>query len=188
MPEAFSQDDLDAAVAAATGPLQKRLAELEAQVQETEVGKAVAEAVATEAARTAELQTQLDKAEAARTAAENRLAETEQFWTQAIAEHQAAAELESRREQRIAQATDAGVFAEDYVLANADRFAAMSDEDFNARLAEWALIASKAPATTTPATTALTASKTESTATASQLGLLGELTTRRIDPRALGGK
>jgi hypothetical protein len=192
MPEAFTQEDIDAATAAATASLQQRLAELEAQVQETEVGqavsKAVTEAVAAETARTAELQTQLDAAEAARTAAENRLAETEQFWTNAIADHETTAALAARREQRVTRASEAGVFTDEYITSNADRFAAMADEDFDARLAEWALIAaqSTSPAVT-PARTALTASQTDSRATNSNLALLGEFTSRRVDPRALGG-
>lgn len=193
MPEAFTQADIDTATAAATVSLQQRLAELEAQVQETEVGqavsKAVAEAVTAETARTAELQTQLDAAEAARTAAENRLAETEQFWTQAIADHDATAALAARREQRVARASEAGVFTDEYITANADRFAAMPDEDFDARLAEWALIATQAgtgPAGT-PARTALTASQPGPRTTNSQLALLGEFSSRRVDPRALGG-
>ena len=192
MPEAFTQEDIDTATAAATASLQQRLAELEAQVQETEVGqavtKAVAEAVAAETARTAELQNQLDAAEAARTAAENRLAETEQFWTQAIADHEATTALAARREQRVAKASEAGVFTDEYINSNAERFAAMSDEDFDARLAEWALIAAQSGSPTgTPARTALTASQAEPRTANSNLALLGEFSSRRVDPRALGG-
>jgi hypothetical protein len=189
MPETFTQEDVDAAVAAATVDLQKRLDELGAQVQETEVGRAIAEAVAERDAKITELQDQLDAVEAARTAAESQLAETTQFWADAIAEHQQELELAAKRDERTAKAREAGVFSEDYITANADRFAAMSDDDFAARLDEWRLIASKASTAepATPRKTALVASAPDSGAPTSRLGLIGELRAARIDPKNLGG-
>lgn len=193
MPETFTQDDLDAAVAAAGAELHKRLAELEAQVQETEVGKAISDAVAGKDAEIAELQSKLDSAEAARTAAESKLVETEQFWTDAIAEHEVAAALAARREARVAQAREAGVFGDDYIVSNADRFAAYSDEEWDERLKEWALIATKtgkvsAGSSAGPVNTALVASRSDaSSASPSSLSLLTELRANRVDPRALGG-
>lgn len=192
-PETFTQEDIDAAVAAATSGLQQRLGELEAQVQESEVGKAIATATAEKDAAIAELQNKLDAAEAAKTAAETKLAETEQYWSTAIAEHEAAAALAIRKEQRVTEARNANVFSEEYVLANADRFAAYSDEDWQERLAEWALIASQGAVTASkpgkPATTALQASRAETAGTAkgSNLALLTQLRAEHIDPRALGG-
>lgn len=195
MPETFTQDDIDAAVAAATTSLQQRLGELEAQVQETEVGRAVSEAVAAKETQISDLQSRLDAAEAARTAAENKLTETEQYWTDAIAAHEQAAAFAARRDQRVAKAREAGVFNEDYITANADRFAAMSDEDFDAAVSEWTLIAAKyqrdgvqakGAGTATPGTTALVASAATASPT-SGLGLLSELRVNRVDPRALGG-
>lgn len=189
MPEAFSQEDLDAAVSAATDPLQKRLGELEAQVQETEVGRAVAEATEAKDAEISRLQQAVDAAEAARTAAEAKLTETEQFWTDTIAAQEAAVELAARKEQRVAEATEAGVFSEDYIKDNGDRFAAMSDVDFKARMEEWRLIAAKTgKATPTPARTALVASAQPSQPDSTKvLAYIGELNERRVDPRTLGG-
>lgn len=191
MPEAFSQEDLDAAIAAATGPLQKRLGELEGQVQESEVGRAVAEATEAKDAEISRLQQAVDAAEAARTAAENKLSETEQFWTDSIAAQEAAVELAARKGQRVAEASEAGVFSEDYITENADRFAAMSDEDFKARMEEWRLIAAKAgdtPAPPAPARTALVAAAQPSHPDANKvLSYIGELNQRRVDPRTLGG-
>ena len=187
----FTQQDLDAAVTAATGPLQQKLTELEAQAQETEVGKAVAAAVAERETQIAGLQTQLDSATAARTAAESKLSETEQFWTDAITAHEEAAATAARRDQRVGQAAELGVFNEEYISQNADRFAAMSDDDFAARLEEWRLIAAEAkPAgATVPDRTAMTASRTAPAvpATGSTLGRLADLRRRRVDPRTLGG-
>lgn len=193
MPETFTQEDLDAAVAAAQTSLQQRLAELEAQVQETEVGRAVAEAVAAKEAEIADLQTQLDAAEAARTTAQSKLTETEQYWSDAIAAHETAVELAARAETRTAKAKELGVFSEEYIAKNAERFAAMTDEDFNARIEEWQLIAKreasgfKAAASPIPQTTALVASRADAPKPGSALGRLAEMKARRVDPRTLGG-
>lgn len=187
MPETFTQEDVDAAVAAATSDLQKRLDELGAQVQETEVGRAIADAVADKDTQISDLQSQLDAAEAARNAAENQLTEVSQFWADAIAEHEQELELTAKREERTTKAREAGVFSDEYITENADRFAAMSDGDFAARLDEWRLIASKAGTTTSaePKRTALVASAAETPKT--RLGFIGELRAARVDPRNLGG-
>lgn len=190
MPESFTQEDIDAATAAAVATLQTRLSELETQVQETEVGRAVAEVTAAKNTEISTLQEQLDAATAARTAAESKFGESEQFWTDAIAAHQAAVEVAARKTERIAEATAAGVFDEKYISDNADRFAAMSAEDFQARLDEWQLIAAQTGApksTPVPARTALVASSATQTAPASELGVLGDMRASRFDPHTLHG-
>ncbi|QBQ74863.1 hypothetical protein [Caudovirales GX15bay] len=188
MPETFTQADLDAAVAAASSGLQQRLAELEAQVQETETGKAIAEAVAAKDSDISKLQEQLDAAEAARTAAEAQRAELEQFWTDAIAAHEAEATMAARRAERAEAARTAEVLSDEYIEKNADRFAAMSDEDFAARLEEWRLIASKTregSSAAVPARSALVASRADDSKPTSSLGLIADLRTKGIDPRTL---
>jgi multidrug efflux pump subunit AcrA (membrane-fusion protein) len=194
MPETFTQDELDAAVAAASGSLQQRLAELEAQVQETEVGRAVTEAVAAKETAISELQQQLDAAVAARTTAEAELTETKQYWSDAIAAQEAAVELAARAEDRTAKAKELGVFSDEYIAENAERFASMTDEDFSARIEEWQLIASKrepvgfkAAGPNIPTKTALVASRADATKTGSHLSVLTDLRARQVDPRTLVG-
>jgi DNA repair exonuclease SbcCD ATPase subunit len=188
MPETFTQEDLDAAVTAMSDTLQQRLKELEAQVQESEVGRAVAQATEAKDAEISQLQQRIDAAEASRTAAENKLNEVEQFWVDAIATQQAASELDARKERRVTEAKQAGVFSDDYINENAERFAAMSDEDFSARLEEWRLIAAKTgESTPAPARTALAASASGQTPPASNLSVVSELRGMRVDPRTLGG-
>lgn len=189
MQDVFTQDDLDAAIAAASADLTERLRELEGQVQETEVGKAVAAAIAPKDASITELQNKLDAAEAARTAAESKLTETQQFWSDAIAQHEQAAALAARRDARVTAATEAGVFSEQYITDNADRFAAMDDADFADRLEEWRLIAgdTKTDANKIPAATALHASRAEETSDDGALKFIGEMKTRGQDPRLVGG-
>lgn len=193
MPETFTQEEVEAAVAAATSGLQKRLDELDAQVQETEVGRSIAAAVADKETSIVELQTQLDAAVAARTAAENQLNETNQYWADAIAAHEQELAFAACRDERTAKAKEVGVFNDEYIASNADRFAAMAEDDFANRLAEWQLIAAKAPAVAPaqskiPTATALVASRTEPNVTrATNLGLISEMRNKRVDPRTLGG-
>lgn len=191
MPE-FTQADIDAAVAAATSPLQQRLTELEAQAQESEVGKAVSTAVADKETQITDLQTQLDTATAGRTAAESKLTETEQFWTDAIAAHQEAVTIAARKETRLGQAAELKVFSDEYIAQNADRFAAMSDDDFAARIEEWKLIAAQhdvGEGSKPPAKTAMVASRTDQSSgdKGSALSRLAELRTRNVDLRTVGG-
>lgn len=192
MPESFSQDEVDAVVAAATSPLQTRLAELEAQMQETEVGRAVAEAVAAKDTSIAELQQQLDAAVASGTASEHRLTEVEQFWEKAFADQEAASALATARETRVAEAKEAGALPDDYVEAHADRFAAMTAEDWTARLDEWRLIAAaktKPPTTSIPTRSALVAAAATSgdNGPDSALAHIFEMRSAHVDPRTLGG-
>lgn len=190
MPETFTQDDVNAAVAVATDSLQKRLSELESQAQETEVGRAIAEATATKDTEISTLQQQLDTATAERTAFESKLAETEKYWTDAITAQQAASELAERKEKRMAEAKAAGVFDDDYLAKNADRFAALSDEDFTARLDEWRLIAAKSGSGAPPAQpvqTALVASAVDNNPARSMLSTIPEMRLAGVDPRTLTG-
>jgi hypothetical protein len=190
MPETFSQEELDAAITAANSSLQTRLAELEAQVRESNVTSAVAAAVAEKDTEISGLQSQLDAAEAARTAAENRLTETEQFWAAAIREREEADLFAARRDERVAQAKEAGGFTDEYLAANGDRYAAMNDEDFKARLDEWRVIAAKSGGSQSsiPSQTALVASRAEtSTKPESALVYMSQMRREHADPRALGG-
>ena len=191
MPETYTQDDLDAAVSAGKVDLQKRLDELEAQAQQSEVGKAVADAVAERETRIGELQNQLDAAQAAKTAAESSVVETTKFWDEAILAHELEVQLAARRDERVAKAKESGIFDEEYILANADRFAAMSDDDFASRIDEWRLIASKAaekPSSGIPATTALTAARSaDADQPKSALQYVSGLAAKRIDINTLSG-
>lgn len=190
----FTQEEVEAkiaeAVAAATDPLKNRIAELETAAQETEVGQAVAEAVAAKDTEISELQSKLDEAVAAKTAAESKLGETEQFWADAIAAHQEQEAFAARRAERIAKAKEAGIFEDEYLEEHADRFAAMDQEDFDARLAEWQLIAersgtSTSPAPSAPKPTAMQATRTPDGAKGSALALIGELRGARGVPSNL---
>ena len=183
--EAAVKEAAEKAVAEATAPLQEKISAFEAAQADSEVGKAVAEATAPLNEQITALQTQLDEAVLAKTAADEAKAATEQFWTDAIAEHESAEAAAARKDERLAKVKEATNFPEDYLTENAARFAAMSDEDFEARLGEWSAIAPKADATI-PVTTNLQAAR-DAAVNANSGSALGELRNLRglSDPRTL---
>jgi hypothetical protein len=183
----FTQEELDAAIAAATTPLQTRLAELEAAAQETEVGKAVADATEPLNTRITELEGQLDATTIEKAAAEEAKTKVEEFWATAVAEHEAATVAAARRDERLTKLKEvAPEKAHEYLESNADRFAAMADEDFDARIEEYRAIAAKEGGSDEiPVQTALVAAR-ESAAPANG-SMLGEIPNlrRALDPRTL---
>jgi hypothetical protein len=188
----FTQADMDAAVVAAKAELQKdidalqaKLAELSTAAQETEVGKAVAEAVAAKETALSELQTKLDAAEAAKNTAETALSDLEAFWAKAIEDAATAEALEAKKTERLAEAKDIGVFTDEELTEKADRFAAMSDEDWADRTGEWKAIAGKKTAGAgTTTTTAFQASRqSTSDKPGSSLRLISEMRREGQDPR-----
>lgn len=195
----FSQEQVDAAVAKAvaeaTGPLNKRLEELQASAKETEVGKAVADALAPKEAEIADLQSRLDAAEARATKAESEFNDFKASIEAAKKEEEEAKTREARKAERSQKVKDAKVFSDEYVEQNADRFAAMSDEDFDARMAEWKVIASKSDGGNggeggeqIPGKTGFQASREGSGDGAFKGSALGELSTLRgalSDPRTI---
>lgn len=180
-------DAVEAAVAEATAPLNEKIATYEAAAQETEAGKAVAEAVAPLEEKIGELQGQLDEAANAKGAAETELANVLAYLETEKEEADRQAEIASRRDDRIAKLQEHTNFDEAYLMEHADRFAAMSDEDFEARLAEFAAAGVKK--SEAPVTTAMAAGARETASSFREGSMLGELRTmhadRSQDPRYL---
>lgn len=143
----FTQDEVDAAVEAAVAPVQAELDNINKFLAESQVDDRVAEAMAAGDERVAEVQAELDKAVAAKGAAEKQLEETLQFF----AELQELAELnelyEARKSERKAHIAEAASFSDEYIEQNIDRWAALIDEDFEATVADWKAIPSKAEVT-----------------------------------------
>lgn len=164
----YSADEVQAAVDAAVATLVAQVAELEGQIKNTEVATAV-EAIKAEAeVKIAEVQDALDVAVLERDAAK---AELSTFKADLEALEAARVETEEaalREEARLEKIRNSVSFSEDYLEANKARFAAMSDEDFEARLAEWAMLAPKKDAPTEGSVipkTALTAQRESSSST-----------------------
>lgn len=144
----FTEDELkaaiDEAVAKATAELQEKVKTFEASVQESEVEGKIEAAKAELQTKVDELQGQLDAAVLeAKTEKDNREA-IEAWLAEEATKAEQAKEIAARREDRVAKVKEVADFPEDYLEKNADRFAAMSDEDFEARLEEYREIAEKA--------------------------------------------
>jgi len=141
----YSQEELDRAVAAATAEIDAKVKALEAAAATSEVETKVAEAVAAKDGELAELQTKLD---AATLEAQTEKVKREKIEAWLQGEEEAATakrEADSRKDARLAEVKEMEIaFTEEWLAEHADRLAAMSDEDWAARKAEWAEIASKA--------------------------------------------
>lgn len=159
----YSEEEHNALLAE-VADLKTKVAALAKANEDSEVDSKIAAAAAEIESKVTDLQTQLDakvlEAEAAKTANENFVAWLEGERT-AAAE---AAELASRKDARTAQVKEVASFPDEYLVANADRFAAMSDEAFEAALEDWKEIASKSAKASDkgdalPSATAMTASR-----------------------------
>lgn len=185
--KSYTEDELRAAIEGAVGELrteldgfkaaaaeQKTAAQIETQINET---KAPLEA------KVVELQTALDAAVLA-TAAEKTRADAFEAEKAAAVE---AATLAARKDERLAKVKEVAAFPDEYLTANADRFVAMSDEDFELRLEDYRQIAAKATGTEggIPATTALLATREQATKPTSAVGDLFAMRRAGVDPRTL---
>jgi hypothetical protein len=83
-----------------------------------------------------------------------------------------AQEYAARKEQRLEQVKEVASFSEEHVSANADRWAKMSDDDFEAIISDWKAVAEAAAQPVVekqeekiPAATAMVASRSETKGT-----------------------
>lgn len=151
----YTEEDLKAHVSAAVdqavGDLRTQLTELRSSQEQAAIDQriadAVAEALAPVTAQVTELQTKLD-ATTLEAAAEKARADELQA---AVEKATTDAEIASRRDARLELVKAAAPgFKEEYLTANADRWAAMDEAEFAARIEEY-----KAASTGTPAGDAL---------------------------------
>lgn len=185
--DTFTAEEVQAAIAEATAPLHARLAAMEAAANESELEGRIAAVAAAYDAELAEVRSQLDVAVLEAQCARGELAATIAYLeTEKVAAEEAAA-LEARRDERLAKVREVASFPEDYITAHADRFVAMSDEDFEARIAEWAALSAKTgtPAGAPPKTTHLSVSRETASSGRNPMAELRELRMLGIDPRNL---
>jgi hypothetical protein len=161
---------VDEAVVEAKKPLEDRIAELEASAQTTEVDQAKAAMRTRYEPQVAELQRKLDEAvlEAANAGAER---DAIKSWLDAEKEAERERDaITARKEERLTKVKEVANFPDEYLAAQADRFAAMSDEDFAVACESWAALsaAHKTDKTDTiPDKTALHAARDGATSTPS---------------------
>lgn len=182
----YTEDELRAAIDAAVGDLRGELdtfrASQEAQAVEARITKAVTEATEPLSTQVSELQAKLD-ASVLETAAEKAKADALEAEKVAAAE---AATVAARKDERLTKVKEVANFPEAYLDSNADRFAAMSDEEFEARLEEYRQIAVKATGTDgLPLKTALKATTGTDSKPTSAVADLFAMRRAGIDPRTL---
>lgn len=140
---AADEATIKAAVDEATKPLLARIAELEKSAETSEQEAAVAAVRAEYEGKLSDLQAQLDgKVLEAQT--EKERADLLVAWLEGEKEAQEqAAELASRKDERLAKIKEVASFPDEYLSEHAERFAAMSDDDFATTLESWKAIGAK---------------------------------------------
>lgn len=191
--KAITQDDVqaavDKAVAEATAPLQTELDAFRADAGTAEIETQLAEAKAPLETKITELQAELDAKVLEATASAAELDELKTFLDDAAATAEAAAEVASKVETRKTEVAAVASFPEEYVTANAERWAAMDDAGFATYLEDLKIVAAKSNGARVPTGTALTASREGAGSTngtvAAGLAAVRELRENGHDPRTL---
>lgn len=184
----FTAEEVEEAVATATAALEARIAAMETAATASEIEAKIEAAKADSAAEVAEVRAQLDTAVLAAEKAERELEATIAYLNETAAAETAAAEAAARKDERIAKVREAANFPEEYLVANADRYAAMSDEDFEDRVAEWASLSPKKEGTPEggiPKTTVLTADREIASKTENGLDFIREAYGSHLNLRSL---
>lgn len=132
MDKTYTEDELQAAVAAAVKPLQAQFDELKAQADADAVATKITDLETAHAEAIAQLQQKLDEAIIGETAAK---AESDKFVAWLKGEKEAAEEAairEARTDERISKVKEVANFSDEFVAENTERWVAMADEDFDA--------------------------------------------------------
>lgn len=183
----FTQDELDAAIAAAVKPLDDKLKEMATSQEQAAIEERIAKEKAELETRIADIQSQLDSAVLEASEAKKTHDEMVAFLTSEVTKQEEAVELAKRKDERLTVVREVASFPDEYVDANADRWAALSDEDFEALTSDWKAIANKGDGsddTTLPNATAMVASRQEGK-TSSALKDIFDLTLAGFDPKTL---
>jgi hypothetical protein len=188
MSKEYSQDEFDAAVALAVKPLEDKIKELLTSQEQAQVEERIAKEKAELEAKIAEIQSQLDSAVLEAAEAKKAHDEMIAFFESAKEEEARAAELAARKEERLTVVREVASFPEEYVEANAERWASLSDEDFEALTNDWKAIAAKREESSSdsslPNATAMVASRQDGKPS-SALKEIFELTLAGFDPKTL---
>lgn len=160
----FTEDELKAAIADAVAPLQAKLDAYDADATEAAHAAKVAAVAAEYDAKLEELQLALDTAVLEATASKTELAELHARLASESEAAEKAAEIAARRDERLAQVKELASFPDEYITANADRWAELSEEVFTALLEDYKAVTVKGktgdegPGTTSLTATAMVAS------------------------------
>lgn len=158
----FTQEDMDAAVANAVTPLKDTIADLQKKMEAEAAADAHASEKAELEAKINEFQVQLDKAVLDATSAKTEYDNLVAFLNETIAAAEAEEAQKAKKAGRV-QKMKTYAFSDEQVEERADRWAAMSDEEFDTYVSDLEALGAKAVAeaedaqTTLPTATAMTA-------------------------------
>lgn len=160
----YTEDELQAAIAAAVAPVKEELSSFKASQEAEEVEARIAQAKAEAEEAKAEVEKQLDTVTLERDEAVKAKTELEEYLATEAKKAEEAAEFAAKRDERVAQVKEVASFSDEHIEASADRWTAMADEDFAGLLEDWKVVkASKddkgGQSTTIPAATAMTATR-----------------------------
>lgn len=183
---------VDKAIAEAITPLEAELTTFRQGQMSADVEQKIAEAKAPLETQIADLQSQLDEKVIEAQTASSELASLKTFLDDAAAAEAAQAEVAARVEARKSEVAEVVEFPEEYITANAERWAGMDDEGFATYIDGLKVTAEKAGTAKVPTGTALTASREGSRQTtgngkvvASGLAAIREMRSVGADPRTL---
>lgn len=140
----FTEEELNAAVAAAVAPIQAELETAKEAQADKDVDDRVSEVKAEADQAVADIQGQLDEAMVQKGAAEKALEDTKAYLESVRADEEAAAAHAAALESRKAAVAELALFGDEYVETNIERWAALADEDFDALMADWKTVAESA--------------------------------------------
>lgn len=125
-------EELAAAVALATKPLEDKIRDLEAKGADDEVASKIAEAVKPVEDKLTEVQNELDVKTAEAAAAKQEIEDVKAYLKSESDSADEAKAVAERKDERIAKVKEVADFTDEYVTEKADRWAEMSEEDFDA--------------------------------------------------------
>lgn len=139
----FTEDELKAAIADAVAPLQAKLDAYDADATEAAHAAKVAAVTAEYDAKLEELQLALDTAVLEAEASKTELADLHAWLASESEAAEKAAEIAARRDERLALVKESASFPDEYMTANADRWAELSEEVFTALLDDYKAVSVK---------------------------------------------
>jgi len=185
----YSEEDLAAKLADAVAPLQAQIDELTASQAAAEADERVTALEAAKNAEIAELNAKLDSAVLEAEAAKQETASILDYFNELHAAAEAEAETARLRDERLAIVAEVASFPDAYVTDNADRWAAMPAESFEALVNDWKAIAPAKAAsedlTEIPDVTVAVSSRDESLGSTSPLSTVFDLTLQGVDLSSL---
>ncbi len=176
-PKTYTEDEHNV-VLVQVADLTAKVAELTQATTESEIDSKIAAAKADLEAQVTDLHSQLDAAVLAAQAAKDDRDNTVSYLEGEAAAVEAAAAIAARKDERLTKVKEVASFPDEYLEANADRFAAMSDEEFEKALEDWKVIAPKKgeKKEVIPSHTAMTAARSSDTSS-----LMSEVMNLRFD-------